>query len=418
MTGSTARRTVSALTAVGLLVAAGGGVTQVRHEQRVARNVIYVQGDGMGRAQRDLIRLATVGRHGQLAMDRLPVAGSVHTDPADPEEAVTDSAAAATAMATGHKTYNGAVGVDAHGRRLTTVLELAKRAGKATGLVTTAQATGASPAAFAAHVPDRDDQSEIARQYVTASRPDVIMGGGEDWWYPKGDPGAWPDHPPENPDEASQGTKGDLVRLAERHGYDHVTNRRELRATHAARILGLFANEEMFQARAEGEGDEYRPHVSLPEMTGKALDTLSRNRRGFFLMVEEEGIDSMAHANNARRVIQAGRALERTVELVLRFAAHHPDTLVIIGGDHETGGLAIESVDGTDAGEDGPFRVAGGDVRFTVDWTTDDHTGVDIPVTATGPGAYRLDGSVDNTDMYDAMVVAMRLPRTPTGGGS
>ena len=370
-----------------------------------ARNIVYIQGDGMGAAQREFIRLASVGRAGDLVMNRLPVTGLVHTDPADPDELVTDSAAAATALATGHKTVNGAVGQDPRGRRLLTVLEQAKRAGKSTGLVTTAQVTGASPAAFASHVPSRDLQSDIAKQYLTESRPEVLLGGGEDWWLPKGDPGAWPD----KPGEESRGTQGNLIEQAKRTGYTYVRNASELAATHAPRLLGLFANEDMVDYGPDGEG-QYRPNVPLPVMAKKALDTLSANPRGFFLFLEEEGIDGMAHENNAHGVLAAGQALDAAVAEVLRFTRSHPDTLVIIGGDHETGGLAIENADGTPKdGEDGPFPVPGTHLSLVVDWTTGDHSGVPTPVTATGPGSERLDGTLDNTDVYRAMVAAARL---------
>jgi len=178
------------------------------HGHERARNVIVLQGDGMATAQRDLIRLVTVGNEAgeDLAMNKLAHAGLVHTDPADPDEAVTDSAAAATAFSTGVKTFNGAVGVDVDGNPVPTLLEDARRAGKATGLVTTSQVTDATPAAYASHVSDRGEQSEIARQYLVRSKPDVILGGGEDWWLPAGSPGAFPD----TDDEGSKGTKGDL----------------------------------------------------------------------------------------------------------------------------------------------------------------------------------------------------------------
>ncbi|MBN9743858.1 MULTISPECIES: alkaline phosphatase [unclassified Amycolatopsis] len=370
-----------------------------------ARNIVYIQGDGMGAAQREFVRLATTGRKGDLVMNRLPVTGMVHTDPDDPEELVTDSAAAATALATGHKTRNGAVGQDAQGRRLLTVLEQAKRAGKSTGLVTTAQVTGASPAAFASHVPSRDLQSDIAKQYITESRPEVLLGGGEDWWLPKGDPGAWPD----KPGEESRSTHGNLIEQAKRSGYTYVRNASELAATRAPRLLGLFANEDMVDYGPDGKG-AYQPKVALPVMAKKALDTLSANPRGFFLFLEEEGIDGMSHENNAHGVLDAGRALDAAVAEVLRFTRSHPDTLVIIGGDHETGGLAIENTDGAPEGnEDGPFPVPGTKLSLTVDWTSGDHSGVPTPVTATGPGSDRLDGTLDNTDVYRAMVSAAHL---------
>ena len=224
--------------------------------------MIVLQGDGMGTAQRDLIRLVTVGnKHGQdLAMNRLEHAGLVHTDPADPEEAVTDSAAAATAFSTGVKTFNGAVGVDAHGNPVPTLLEDARRAGKATGLVTTSQVTDATPAAYAAHVTDRAQQSEIARQFLEGSKPDVILGGGEDFWYPPATPAGWPDNPPTDPTEQSKGDNGNLVEPAQRARLPlRQRPRRPAPARARPKLLGLFANEEMFEHREEGDGDLYEP---------------------------------------------------------------------------------------------------------------------------------------------------------------
>jgi len=378
-----------------------------------AKNVIVLQGDGMGIAHRELIRLATVGQDAELNMDRLEVAGWVHTDPADPMETVTDSAAAATAFATGVRTYNGAVGVDAAGNPVPTLLEHARDLGKSTGLVTTSQVTDATPASFASHVLDRDDQSEIARQYLEETRPDVVLGGGEDRWLPPGQPGVWPDNPWTDPTEQSAGTAGDLVARAQELGYEHVSDRAGLAAANSPKLLGLFANEEMFEHRNEGEGAIYAPSVPLRDMTAKALDTLSRDDDGFFLLVEEEGIDEMAHHNNAHLTIAAGAALDATVGVVLDFVKAHPDTLVVVVGDHETGGLAIENVSDEDESgegdsrEDGPFTVAGTELQFTVDWTTTDHTGAATPLTATGPGSAALEGVQDNTGVHDAILAAL-----------
>jgi alkaline phosphatase len=371
----------------------------------------------MGASARDLIRLATTGQDADLVMNRLQYAGLSETDPDDPEEPVTDSAAGATAFASGVRTYNGAVGVDAEGRPVPTLLERARAAGKATGLVTTAQVTDASPAAFGAHVPDRAQQSEIARQFLEMSKPDVILGGGEDRWLPPGDPGAYPDNPPKDPTEESSSDRGDLIARAQELGYDYVSDRAGLQASRARKLLGLFANEEMFEQRAEGQGDLYEPVVPLEEMTSKALDVLRRDRDGFFLFVEEEGIDEFAHRNNAEKTILAGQALDRAVEVAVRFAATHPGTLIVVAGDHATGGLAIENVDDADesgsgvSAEDGPFTVAGTDLQFVVDWSTGGHTGDSTPVTAEGPGAEALARVQKNTGLHDAILGAMRLGR-------
>jgi len=389
------------------------------------RNVILMVGDGMSIAARDATRLVTVGRDGQLAMDSLRYAGWTYTDPADPDEAVTDSAAAATAFATGVRTVNGAVAVDPNGRPVKTLLEDARDLRKSTGLVTTAQVTDATPAAFGSHVANRSDQSEIARQFIEESRPDVILGGGEDWWYPTGNPGAYPDDPADRRPEVSRSTIGNLVERAERRGYDYVSTPQELQATRADRILGLFANEEMFEQEPEGQGDEYAPVVPLRTMTEKALDVLSENRRGFFLLVEEEAIDEMAHNNNAARTIQAGQALDETVALVQDFAEENPGTLVVVIGDHETGGMHIENIDPNDESgdaestvpsvlqsqEDGPFTIEGTSIQFTVDWTTGQHTGAATPLTAEGPRADRLARAQASTAVHDVILAGMQRRR-------
>ena len=408
----------SAATALVLVVSspADSGGRGAAHERgATARNVIFLHGDGMGMSQRDLVRLATKGQHEDLVMNQLRYAGVVHTDPDDPEEPVTDSAAGATAFASGVRTFNGAVGVDAQGRPVPTLLERARSAGKSTGLVTTAQVTDASPAAFGAHVSDRAEQSEIARQFLARSKPNVILGGGEDRWLPPGIPGVYPDNPPKDPTEQSSSDRGDLISRAQQLGYEYVSDRDALRRSRARKLLGLFANEEMFEQRPEGEGDIYEPVVPLDEMTSKALSILSRDRDGFFLFVEEEGIDEFSHQNNAEKTIVTGAALDKAVDVALRFAASHPGTLLLVAGDHETGGLAIENVDAEDesgdevSAEDGPFPVAGSDLEFTVDWTTDNHTGESTPLTATGPGARGLARVQTNTDVHDTILDAMRL---------
>ncbi|WP_431035005.1 alkaline phosphatase [Streptomyces sp. P6-2-1] len=379
-----------------------------------ARNVIFVNGDGMGPAAREAARLYLAGLDGELTMDKLPVAGQLTTSPHDPKAVVTDSAAAASAWATGEKTYNGAISVDVDGNRLATLGQQAKAAGRRTGLVTTAQVTDASPAAFFSNTPDRGQQDEIARQYLDVSKPDVILGGGEDWWLPEGHPGAFPDQPAEDPGEASRGTKGNLVAKAKKKGYTYVSGAKQLSKARPknGKLLGLFANEEMFQQKPEGQGDVYKPVVDLATMTAKALDTLDgkgKNKKGFFLMVEEEGVDEFAHANNAEKTLESMRQLERAVAVARQYVATHPDTLLVVTADHETGGLAVEENDPDDESgsgqstEDGPFPVRDSAKSFTIDWTTGQHTSVAVPVTAEGPSAERFNGKHANTYVHTVL---------------
>ncbi|WP_405588188.1 alkaline phosphatase [Streptomyces sp. NBC_01190] len=375
-----------------------------------AKNVIFINGDGMGAAAREAARLHLAGLYGQLAMDKLAASGQLTTTPDDPKSVITDSAAAATAWATGEKTYNGAISVDVDGNPLATLGRQAKAHGKATGLVTTAQVTDASPAAFFANTATRSAQDEIARQYIEVSKPDVILGGGEDWWLPKGTPGAFPDQPAEDTAEGSVGTKGDLIKQAQRAGYTYASSAQQLAKAKGGKLLGLFANEELFQQRPEGQGDVYSPVVDLPTMTTKALDTLSKNKKGFFLMVEEEGTDEFAHSNNGTRLLQSLQQLERTVAIARAYVADHPDTLLVVTGDHETGGLSVEEATDTadesgDAisAEDGPFSIRGSQKTFVLDWTTSGHTSVDVPVTADGPLADRFSGKHPNTYVHDVL---------------
>lgn len=378
-----------------------------------AKNVILFVGDGMGTDHRDAIRLATVGTNGKLAMDDMPVGGRVHTSSGS--SFVTDSAAAATAIASGVKSYNGAVGVNMKGKPVQTVLEKAKLSGKATGLVTTSQVTDATPAAFGAHVSNRSAQSDIAKQYLENSKVDVILGGGEDYWYPAGSPGSYSDAPPEDKEEGSKGTKGNLVNKAQKLGYTYVNNANQLKYAKGQKILGLFANEEMFQQAPEGKGAIYNPTVSLPDMTKKAIDTLSQNKKGFFLVVEEEGIDEMAHNNNAELTIKAGQQLDNTVKMAKKYAKTHPDTLVLVTSDHSTGGLSLETSDKNDESgdgvskEDGPFNIANSKEQFMVDWTTEGHTASDVPLNAMGAKSELFNGVYENTYIHDALVKAMRL---------
>jgi alkaline phosphatase len=378
-----------------------------------AKSVIFINGDGMSAAHREAARLALAGLDGKLQMDSLPDGGTLTTDARDPAAYVTDSAAAATAWATGQKTYNGAISVDVNQNPLPILGRQAKQAGKSTGLVTTAQVTDASPAAWFSQTANRSNQDDIARQYLEYSKPDVILGGGEDWWYPAGTEGAYPDHPAKDPTEASKGTKGNLVDEATSLGYDHVSTADELAASRSKKLLGLFANEEMFEQRPEGQGDVYDPTVSLASMTRKALDTLSTHKKGFFLFVEEEGVDEFAHNNNGQKVLDSMKALEAAVAVARAYVDDHPDTLLVITGDHDCGGLTVEDTGTSDESgtgvapdiskEDGPFAIKGSDKQFVMDWTTSGHTDAPVPVTAQGPGADRFGGQHPNTFVHDVL---------------
>jgi alkaline phosphatase len=397
-------------------------------DRQIARNVILLIGDGMGQAHRFAAQLLAAGRHGRLAMDRLPHVGQMATTSVDATSFVTDSAAAATALATGMKTVNGSVSIDPDGQERTTILELAKSSGRSVGLVSTCQITDATPAAFAAHVPHRADQSEVARQYIERTRLDVILGGGAAHWYPHGAP--LPASLGVGAPCRGVGSDGDLVALARQLGYEVVTDpaalevsRHRRREKPAGPLLGLFAAQEFFVQTAEGFGAIYDPPVALADLTAAAIEILAQNTNGFFLMVEESAIDRMAHRNNAPLTLKGVLELDRAVQVALAFATRVPDTLIVVTADHECGGLAVAGsedrpypyepggglLDTMLAGEDGPFPVADAEYSFVVGWATTGHTAAPVPITSTGPGAEHLTGELENTDLFAVITEAMDL---------
>jgi alkaline phosphatase len=354
-----------------------------------AHAIILFIGDGMGEAQRIAARWSAVGQIGALAMDRMPFGGWTRTAAAD--NPVTDSAAAATAMATGVKTNYGVVGQDPDGNPLTTILERAQAQGMAVGLVTNTHLTHATPAAFAAHVPDRTMMTEIGRQMLAAG-VDVLLGGGEDEFLPTTATGCYPE-----PGERVDGR--DLIAEAQVAGYTYVCDAIAFATVVPAsttHLLGLFSDEGMI-----------RPFTpSLAEMTQKAIAILSQDPDGFFLMVEGGQIDWAGHANDAGNVISDTIGFDEALAVAQAYASTAGDTLIIVTADHETGGMMVGLTASKDPDEDGPFYMPGG-IPFYVNWTTDRHTAVDVPTTAQGPWSDLLLGTYENTHIHDVMLRAL-----------
>jgi len=332
------------------------------------KNVILLIGDGMGFSEVTLARLALGKADAALAMDSMKYTAFVKTHPADSDKArgiVTDSAAASTAMATGHKTRNGMLGVLPNGKPVRTILEAAQEMGKGTGLVTTVTITHATPAGFASHVPSRGSEAEIAVQYLE-HKVDVLMGGGESFFLP----------------QSAEGSKRkddrDLIDQARQAGYTVARSREEMQKAAGPRLLGLFHKSHM-TCRP--------PEPSIAEMTTKALEVLSANRKGFFLMVEGGQIDFAGHANNTPENVRHTLDFDAAVAVALEFARKRGDTLVIVTADHETGGQAIVA---PEAGRPGDYEVR---------WTSDDHSATMVPLLAEGPGAELFVGVLDNTDI-------------------
>lgn len=359
-------------------------------ERQPVHGIILFIGDGMGPNQRLGAQWLSVGQDGKLFMDLLPVQGWQETAAAN--RAVTDSAAAATALATGVKANYRAIGMDSDYNAVPTILELAKREGWSVGLVTTVQMAHATPAGFAAHVKDRSSMTEIASQ-ILANEVDVLLGGGEDDFLPRGTKGCYP----------GSGNRDDgrnLIEEAVAVGYMYVCTLQDFLAidpTNATRLIGLFGGDEMIAP--------YAP--SLAEMTRTAIEILSQNPKGFFLMVEAGQIDWAGHDSIADDTIQFTLGLDKALIEALSYYGDNPNTLMIVTADHETGGMILNQDDSGSIRSDGPFQILGG-AQFWVDWEgRGSHTPINVQVSAQGPYAEYLAGTYPNTFIFDVMYAAL-----------
>jgi alkaline phosphatase len=313
------------------------------------RNVILLIGDGMGPGQ--LTAAEIMNGNDSLALLSLPYMSMVTTYSAS--NYVTDSAASATALATGYKTNNQAISMSPEGENLITVVEVAETLGMSTGVVTNTRVTHATPACFMAHTSNREMEYEIAGQILEAE-VDVILGGGSSYFTSLNPIGA---------------------------GYTIVETSEELMNLESGKILGLFTTSYMSY---ESERDpDIEP--SLAEMTEKSIELLSSDPDGFFLMIEGGRIDFASHDNDFEGTMSEVYAFDLAVKEALMFAARRNDTLVIVTADHETGGLLITG------------GYSSSSIRY--EWIGTGHTGSMVPVLAYGPRAEAVLGFSDNADV-------------------
>ncbi len=340
------------------------------------KNIILMIGDGMGLAQMNTARIYRYGANEFLHIERMPYTGLLHTHSAD--NLITDSAAGATALATGIKTKNGMIGMTPDTLAAATILEKAREMGKSTGLVSTSSITHATPACFATHIDYRRKEPAIAEQLV-ASGTDVMLGAGTYFFLPKDSTGS------------KREDNRNLLLEAKEAGYDVVHTRKALAGTQAQKVLGLFAPDFL---------KNEQPEPSLAELTVRAIELLNRNEKGFFLMVEGSQIDWAAHDNQLDYMIKETISFDDAVQKALEFALKDQHTLVIVTADHETGGLSIEG-----------GNLEGG--KVDVDWTTTHHTGVPVGIFAFGPYASLFTGVKDNTDVPKIFAELWRIENFP-----
>ncbi|WP_150284412.1 alkaline phosphatase [Rummeliibacillus sp. TYF-LIM-RU47] len=397
------------------------------------KNVIFLIGDGMGNsytsAYRYLKNSSNSKFKNQTSFDRYLV-GQQMTYPEDPLQNVTDSASAATAMSAGVKTYNNAIAVDNNKKDVKTVLESAKEMGKATGLVATSEITHATPAAFGSHDESRKNMNGIADDYFDElvkgkHKIDVLLGGGKSNFVRE---------------------DRDLTKEFKKDGYNYVTSKAELQKNKNKQLLGLFADggmDKMIDRNAETP--------SLADMTNSAIKQLSKDKDGFFLMIEGSQIDWAGHDNDIVGAMSEMKDFEKAFQAAINYAKKDKNTLVVATADHSTGGFSLAANDDYNwfpeaikAAKKTPdfmaAQIAGGadvegtlkkysglsltedeinsvkeantgkvtdidnaiekiyDKRSNTGWTTGGHTGEDVNVYAFGPESTKFAGQIDNTD--------------------
>ncbi len=325
------------------------------------RNIILMIGDGMGFAQ---LYKAYAFKKKNLNIVRCNYTGIANTNSAS--DLITDSGAAGTALATGHKTDNRHISMSPEGIELKTILEYAEQHGKATGLVATSRITHATPAAFIAHEPSRYNYEEIALDFLNCDI-DVFIGGGWDHFYKRSD-------------------TLNLLDSLHANGYKVVLSMKYLDTITCGKVAGLVYKGHPPKI-SEGR------HDFLSRASIKTIEILNQDPDGFFLMIESSQIDWGGHARKEKYILNEMLDFDDVVGQVLDFAEQDGETLVIITSDHETGGYAIVKGDLESGETKGRFS----------SW---DHTPVFVPLFAYGPGAEDFTGLYENTEIFHKMMRA------------
>jgi len=401
------------------------------------KNVIFIIADGMGPASFTATRIWAKGSQGKLEMEKMPVSGYVKTYSAS--DFVTDSAASGTALASGVKTYNGAIGltypkVDPQGvsRHLESIVDVMKKAGKSVGVLTTTRVTHATPAAFYAHVEDRDMEDEIAAQVIGSSL-DLLMGGGRSHFLPN-------EFGSEN---AKRLDNRNVIAELKQTGWSYMPNKKELlnfktKSTQGP-LLALFNDSHMnYESLREKSFVDTEP--SLKEMAKFAVNFLGDNKKGFFLMIEAGRIDHASHDNNIKDMLRETLMLDECVGDLLA-SPLMKDTLIVITADHETAGLAISGYGGVNEIKGDKLTQVKEDeaglISSYISWATGpngslnqkslsktllhpsaqytseaNHTAIDVMVLSSGPGSSSFMGFMNNTDIPRKILATLGLSFT------
>jgi len=312
-------------------------------------NVILMIGDGNGLAQ---ITSAQIANGGNLTLTQLQDIGFSKT--ASTDDLVTDSAAGATAMATGTKTHNRAIGVNQNDEKLKNITEILSARGFTNGIITTDAIDGATPASFYAHRRERDDAEGILSDLSTSGVDFFIAGG-----------------------RSKAALVPDIFKVLQLDDFVELNGK-----------TAIYIGENKVPSIAQGRGD------LLAQSVEQSLEILEKEREPFFMMIEAAQIDSNGHANNTAGIVQEMLDFDETIAMVLRFADKTKNTLVVITADHETSGFGIISGD-----------IKTGELHG--EFLTTNHTGIMVPVFAYGPQAQKFRGAYENTEIFQRILKAL-----------
>lgn len=332
-------------------------VSAISSEVKKPKNIVLLIGDGMGLSQ---VSSAIYYKKGKPSFERFSTIGLSKTSSSS--DLVTDSAAGATVFSAGVKTYNGAIGVDKDTIAVPTVVEQLSKEGYSTGIVATSSIQHATPAAFYAHVKSRSLYEDIST-FAPNSGVNFFAGGGLKFFNQRKD-------------------GKDLLDEMRAKGYDVITDK--LPKTPSKNNEIILLAEDGMPKMSEGRGD------FLIDATKLALEKLSKNEKGFFLMVEGSQIDWGGHDNDADYLIEELLDFDKTIGAVLDFAKENGETLVIVTADHETGGFTL-------ATDNGNYN------KIKPTFSTTGHSGTMVPVFAEGPGAALFNGIYESNEIYHKM---------------
>jgi len=342
----------------------------VESNQVLAKNIILMIGDGMGIGQ---ITAGMYANGNHLNLEQFPIVGLQKTHAYD--NLITDSAASATAMACGVKTYNAAIGVDKDTIPVQSILEEASLKGLKTGLVATSTIVHATPAAFISHQPMRSMYEFIAEDFLKTDI-DLFIGGGYKFF------------------SEQRTNEQSLVPQLIKKGFTVSSiSQEDLKDIKLSSVQKLAYFTATNSPIPEATGRDYLPTASII-----AANFLNRSKKqGFFLMIEGSQIDWGGHANDTKYIISEVKDFDKAIGKILNFAKRDKETLVIVTADHETGGFAINPKSKMDS-------IQGG-------FTDSYHTGTMVPVFAYGPGAELFSGIYENTAIYHKMRKALGFDR-------